>query len=238
MNVYNKILEWRENGRKFIIPLIDPDKYNRTSIEVLSNSANVPPIIFVGGSMVTENTENVVADIKSILGQSSDVALFPGDYGQLAQSADALLFLSLVSGRNPEYLIGQHVKAAPIVRRLGIEVIPTAYMLIDGGKITSVQYVSCTMPLPNDKPDLCVATAMAAEMLGLKMIYLEAGSGAQKPVPPHIISSVRKNISIPLIVGGGLRTPEAVNEAFEAGADLVVVGTAFERFPQRLNMFM
>lgn len=238
MNVYNKILEWRQNNHKHIIPLIDPDKYNRTIIEALANSANVPPIVFVGGSMVTKNTEDVVANIKSILGQSTDVALFPGDYGQLAQSADALLFLSLVSGRNAEYLIGQHVKAAPIVRRLGIEVIPTAYMLIDGGKITSVQYVSCTMPLPNDKPDLSVATAMAAEMLGHKMIYLEAGSGALTPVPQHIISSVRKNTSIPLIVGGGLRTPEVVNEAFEAGADLVVVGTAFERFPQRLNMFM
>ncbi len=238
MKVYDKILEWRQTGQKKIIPLIDPDKYSRSVIENLASSVSAPPIIFVGGSFVSANTERVVVDIKSVFGQSAYVVLFPGDYGQLAQSADALLFLSLVSGRNAEYLIGQHVKAAPIVKRLEIEVIPTAYMLIDGGKITSVQYVSGTMPLPNDKPELAVATAAAAEMLGHKMIYLEAGSGALIPVSPQIVSSVRDSVSLPLIVGGGLRSPEAISEAFDAGADFVVVGTALEKFPQRLNMFM
>ncbi len=123
------------------------------------------------------------------------------------------------------------------MKRFGIEVIPTAYMLIDGGKITSVQYVSGTLPLPNDKPELSVATAVAAEMLGQKMVYLEAGSGAQTPVNQDIISSVHKNISLPLIVGGGLRTPDAVNRAFDAGADMVVVGTALEKYPQQLSRF-
>ncbi len=235
--VYDKILEWKKNGHKKVIPLIDPDKYNRAIVEALASSDNIPQIIFVGGSLVSANTGEVVDDIKLIIGKSADVVLFPGDYSQLTASADALLFLSLVSGRNSEYLIGQHVKAAPVLKRFGIEVIPTAYMLIDGGKITSVQYVSGTLPLPNDKPELSVATAVAAEMLGQKMVYLEAGSGAQTPVNQDIISSVHKSISLPLIVGGGLRTPDAVNRAFDAGADMVVVGTALEKYPQQLSRF-
>lgn len=231
MKVFEKIESWRSQGRKVIVPLIDPDRYDAAFIDSLAAGRRCVPMLFVGGSVVASDTDAVVRDIKARLGKSTDVVLFPGDYGQIAASADALLFLSLVSGRNPEYLVGQQVKAAPIISRLAIESIPTAYLLIDGGRATSVQYVSATSPLPADKPDLVVATALASEMLGFRLVYLEAGSGALNPVGPAVISAVRAAVSLPLIVGGGLRTPEAVSAAFDAGADMAVVGTAFERNP-------
>ncbi len=237
MGVLDKLLKLKSEGRKMVIPLIDPDRYNPDVISRLVTRGHVPPIIFVGGSIVSSNTEDVVDNIKGLVGSSSDIVLFPGDYSQIARSADALLFLSLVSGRNPEYLIGQQVKAAPVLKRVGLEVISVAYMLIDGGRTTSVQYVSNTMPLPADKQDLAVATALASEMLGLKMVYLEAGSGAGKPVCAETISAVRSAISLPIIVGGGIRSVEAAKAAFDSGADFVVVGTAIEKSPEIADLF-
>lgn len=232
MGVFNKIAEWRAKGRKVIVPLIDPDRYDVSVVDSFAASGWDVPLLFVGGSVVTHDTGSVVRDIKSRFGGKTDVVLFPGDYSQISPSADAILFLSLLSGRNPEYLIGQQVKSAPVIRELGMEAIPTAYVLIDGGRVTSVQYVSNTLPIPSDKPDLVVATAIAAEMLGFRMIYLEAGSGASRPVSPKVVTAVRAAVGLPIVVGGGLRTAEAVKDVFEAGADLVVVGTAFEQDPE------
>ena len=237
MGVLDKIQALASDGRRIVVPLIDPDRFNPAILDSLVGRKRIPPAIFVGGSIVSADTNAVVRRIKSYVGDSSEVVLFPGDCSQLSSSADALLLLSLVSGRNPEYLIGQHVKSAPKIRRLGLEAIPTAYMLIDGGRATSVQYVSGTMPLPADKVDLSVATAMAAELLGFKMLYLEAGSGARIPVSSDIISAVRSSVSIPIIVGGGVRSAEAVGRAFAAGADIVVIGTALEQNPALANEF-
>lgn len=237
MDVYDKILRMKAERRRGVVLLIDPDRYSPSVVDSLVGRGHVPDLIFVGGSVVLSDTETVVSDVKRRVGDAASVILFPGDYSQLAPSADALLFLSLVSGRNPEYLIGQHVKAAHVVKRLGLEVIPTAYMLIDGGRQTSVQYVSSTMPLPADKPDLAAATALAAEMLGMKMIYLEAGSGALNPVRGEIIGAVRASVSVPLIVGGGLRDSASIDSAFASGADFVVVGTAIERQPELADIF-
>lgn len=236
MGVYNKIAEWRAIGRKVIVPLIDPDRYDASVVDSFAASGRNVPLLFVGGSVVTHDTEAVVRDIKSRIGGKADVVLFPGDYSQISPSADAILFLSLLSGRNPEYLIGQQVKSAPVIRELGMEAIPTAYLLIDGGRVTSVQYVSNTLPIPYDKPDLVMATAMAAEMLGFRLVYLEAGSGASRPVSPDVVTAVRAAVGLPIIVGGGLRTPEAVKTVFDAGADIVVVGTAFEKDPNAVQM--
>lgn len=231
MGVFGKIEDWRAKGRKVVVPLIDPDRYDPHVVDTFAASGQDVPLLFVGGSVVTHDTDSVVRDIRSRLGGKTDIVLFPGDYSQLAPSADALLFLSLLSGRNPEYLIGQQVKSAPVIRQLGIESIPTAYLLIDGGRVTSVQYVSNTTPIPSDKPDLVVATAIAAEMLGFRMIYLEAGSGAARPVSTNVVAAVRAAVDLPIIVGGGLRTADAAKKVFEAGADIVVVGTAFEQDP-------
>ncbi len=237
MGVFDKLVALKSKSRRMVIPLIDPDRYNPDVITRFVDRGHIPPIILVGGSIVSANTEDVVASIKGIVGSSSDVILFPGDYSQIARSADALLFLSLVSGRNPEYLIGQQVKAAPVLKRVGVEIISVAYMLIEGGRTTSVQYVSNTMPIPGDKPDLAVATAIASEMLGFKMLYLEAGSGACKAVSSDLISAVRSAVSLPIIVGGGIRSVDASNAAFEAGADFVVVGTVIEKSPEIADVF-
>lgn len=231
-NTLDRIVRAVERGQKMVAMLIDPDKYNAATLQNLQRSGNLPDIVLVGGSIVQTDTDAVVGDIKRTVGKESMVILFPGDEGQLSAQADALLFLSLVSGRNPEYLIGQQVRAAVKVRQMGLETIATAYMLIDGGRRTSVEYVSNTMPLPADKPDLAVATAMASELMGMQMAYLEAGSGALNPVPTRTIEMVRKAVRMPLIVGGGLRTRASVEAAFEAGADIAVVGTAIEQNPE------
>ncbi len=228
-SIYNKILNWKAQNKKTFALLIDPDKYVPTTLQQIYNSSPLPDLIFVGGSLVMNDTTKTITNIKSITQDKTPIVLFPGDYSQISPNADALLLLSLVSGRNPEYLIGQHTKAALRIKQIGIETIPTAYMLIDGGRVTSVQYISGTTPLPADKTDLSTATALASEMLGMKMIYLEAGSGALNPVPKEIISAIRQNVNIPLIVGGGLRSPQAIKNAFDAGADIVVIGTAIEQ---------
>lgn len=237
-DVYGEICQLRKSGQKAVAWLIDPDRYARTTLERLKTGGLIPRFILVGGSLVGADADAVIRDIKATAGDSSRILIFPGDYSQLSAAADALLLLSLVSGRNPEYLIGQHVKAAPHIRRIGLEAIPTAYMLIDGGKKTSVEYISDTTPIPADKTDIAQATAIAAELLGMKAIYLEAGSGASRPVEPEMIKAVKNVTQIPLFVGGGLRSSSSIRKALEAGADIAVVGTAIERDPDIAEQFL
>lgn len=226
------IQEKIRKGYKLLAVLLDPDKVNfeeHRLLEHLSGECS-PDLFLVGGSLLTKGSvHQTVTWLKERL--PVPVWLFPGNYLHLTPAADALLFLSLVSGRNPDFLIGQHVVAAPLIKRMNLAVIPTAYLLIDGGIPTTVSYMSNTQPIPADKPDVAVATAMAAELLGMQMVYLEAGSGALYPVSASVITAVRKAISLPLVVGGGIRSAKALETAYQAGADIVVVGTAWEQNP-------
>lgn len=237
MKILDVLLQKKLAGKKSIAVLIDPDKVeDPTRLHQLINLAveNCVDFFFVGGSLVTTtNLSEVVHSIKAQV--SVPVVLFPGNSIQIDSSADALLFLSLISGRNPELLIGQHVIAAPIIRNTKLEVIPTGYMLINSGRTTSVAYISNTTPIPEDKYSLGACTAMAGEMLGLKLIYLDAGSGAEAAISPKMISAVRKVVNVPLIVGGGLNTSRKAIAALEAGADLIVIGNALEKDPSLLT---
>ena len=224
--LYDKIKLLQERREHQLAVLIDPDKADDLNRTIATLKKVRADIVLVGGSLVNTDTRAVVAQLKQHISQP--VILFPGNASQFASNADALLLLSLISGRNAEYLIGQHVNAAVKIAQSGIEVIPTGYILIDGGTPTSVQYMSDTQPIPNNKVDIATATALAGEQLGLKMIYLEAGSGAKIPVNDAIISSVRRAIDIPIIVGGGLRSMAEVERVWSAGADIAVVGTAIE----------
>ena len=213
--------------------LIDPDKIpDENSLQKLAERCeeNQVDYIFTGGSLL--NTRTVDWTV-SILKQHTHIpiALFPGDCTQFTEKADALLLLSLVSGRNPEYLIGQHVKSAVSLRKSGIEIIPTAYCLVESGTTTSVEYISNTRPLPRNKPDIACSTALAGELLGMQLVYLEAGSGAKRPVPISIIRKVKECLSVPLIVGGGIRSAEDASNALDAGADLIVIGNGIEKNP-------
>ncbi len=214
--------------RKGFIWLIDPDKYNGSQIasqSVIATTGRVD-LIFTGGSLVFSPVDSLITRIKSLT--DIPVVLFPGSPLQLSNLADGILLLSLISGRNPDYLIGNHVISAPFLRESGVEIIPTGYLLVDGGRETSVSYISNSRPIPADKPDIAVATALAGEMLGLKVIYMDAGSGALNRISPAMIEAVASVISVPLIIGGGLRNPSDVRDAYAAGADAVVVGNAAE----------
>lgn len=237
-NIYQTITENRSAGKKMLAVLLDPDKCNGTVLNPIISSLekNPPTFVFVGGSHTIESSNLLIENLKSKL--DIPIIQFPGNATQFSENADALLFLSLISGRNAEFLIGQHVYSAMAVRNSGIEVIPTAYILIDGGKNTSVQYMSNTSPIPHDKNDIAVSTAVAGELLGLKLVYLEAGSGARNPVSASMIKAVRKNINVPLIVGGGISSLESLKSTFDAGADLVVVGNAFETDSEKINRFV
>ncbi len=218
-----------EAGKKVFAVLIDPDKLSDQNLLKLiaAMEAALPDIILVGGSLMASKAEHAVGLLKEHL--AMPVILFPGSLLQLTPNADGILFISLISGRNPDLLIGNHVVSAPVIKRFGIEVISTGYILIEGGTTTSVEYMSQTKPIPANKNDIAVATALAGEMLGQKLIYLEGGSGALHPVPAEMIKAVKENISIPLIVGGGLNTSEKIQNACDAGADIIVVGNAFEK---------
>jgi len=231
---YDKL---NDRSRKRIALLVDPDGYDDQGLNELIGYINMnpPDLLLVGGSLLFNPIELTITALK--LGTSLPVFLFPGNAFQLSDRADGILFLSLISGRNPEFLIGNHVLAAPHLQRAGIEVIPTAYMLIENGSSTSVEYMSNTRPIPGNKTDIAVATAMAGEMLGLKSIYLEAGSGAAHPVASNMISAIRKQISLPLMVGGGIRSAETALEVFDAGADLIVVGNVMEKEPKLIKEF-
>ena len=225
MNVFN---QYFNRTQKQIAILVDPDKHTPHSAAMLAKKidASRANLIFVGGSLVSNSVYDIITAIKSATNKS--VVIFPGSPHQVSANADAMLMLSLVSGRNPQFLIGDAVSAAMAIKKSGIETISTAYILIDGGRCTSVQYVSNTSPIPADKVDIAVSTAVAATLLGMKAIYLEAGSGALNPVSPKIISAVKQNTDVPLIVGGGLRSQDAIKQAFTAGADIVVIGSAVE----------
>ena len=227
--IYSHIANRSARGEKLLAVLIDPDKMQLPSVAAFIRKVNCSSVthIFVGGSWVEDGkTEAVVAEIKkyTIL----PVILFPGGANQITPLADGLLFLSLLSGRNPEYLIGQQLKAVPKLKNIPIEVIPTGYILIDGGTETSTQKVSQTGPLPPSDAETIVNTSLAGQYLGMQLIYLEAGSGAKTPVPCEVIKKVAESISIPLVVGGGIRSVDALENAYNAGAAMVVIGTAFE----------
>lgn len=228
--VLNLFKQRVREGKKSLALLIDPDDINKSGLGAVINAAieNRVDYFFVGGSLITTN--NLSSVIECIKSQSNiPCVLFPGNAIHIHSDADAILFLSLISGRNPELLIGQHVVAAPVIKRSRLEVIPTGYMLIHSGKPTSVSYMSNTQPIPNDKPSLAVSTAMAGEMLGLQCIYLDAGSGAIEPVPSKMIKAVKRNIDSTLIVGGGINTTRKAKEALEAGADIIVIGNAAQK---------
>lgn len=217
--------------------LVDPDKLDDASYRVhLEQHVHEFDLVLIGGSLVTgSDLVEKTRWLKSIC--PGPLTLFPGAVHQLNGNLDAVLLLSLISGRNPELLIGQHVVAAPLIRELGLEAISTGYMLIDGGKPTTASYISNTLPIPRDKPSIAAATAMAAEQLGMHCIYLDTGSGANFTVPPDVIAAVRKACDLPLIVGGGIRSIAEADAAYKAGADLVVVGTLFEKEPELLAGF-
>lgn len=235
MNLYDSLVEKRNKGIKAFSVLLDPDKLDKESCIRIVNMALESKIdyFFVGGSLITENNLNLI--IKIIKSNTSiPVILFPGSHLQIDVTADAILLLTLISGRNPDFLIGQHVVAAPILKKSKLEILSTGYMLVDCGKQTTVSYISNTTPIPHDKPSVAVCTAMAGEMLGLKLLYLDGGSGAMYPVSKKMIAMVRKSTEIPLIVGGGINTVQKATDALEAGADMIVVGNGIEKNPKLL----
>ena len=228
-NIYRDILTSIFNSKRLLAVLIDPDKMPIENVSdfILKVNDSRATHIFVGGSEVDEGkTERLIVEIKKYA--QLPIILFPGDHIQISDKADALLFLSLISGRNPEYLIGKQVEAISKLREADLEIVPTGYILLENGRQTSVERVSKTKPIERNNIDLIMDTAKAGELLGMKLIYLEAGSGATHPIEPSIIERVRTQLNIPLIVGGGMRSTQAIEEAYQAGASMVVVGTAFE----------
>ena len=234
-NIYNNILKSKAKNEKLLAILLDPDKIDLNNTETLIEKINQSPAthLFIGGSQVDNN---ILAELILKIKQNCalPIVLFPGNPSQISDKADAILFLSLISGRNPDFLIEHQVKAAPILKKTQLEIISTGYMLIESGTETAVERVSKTKPLHRNNPDLVLATAQAGEMLGNKLIYLEAGSGAKHTVPIEMIKKVAQNLEIPLIVGGGIIDLQGIQNAYDAGADLVVIGTAFEN---DLNFF-
>ncbi|HRB74881.1 MAG TPA: geranylgeranylglyceryl/heptaprenylglyceryl phosphate synthase [Niabella sp.] len=230
MEIYSSLVEKKKAAKKSFVVLIDPDDITLSSLErliSLSKKAGVD-YFFVGGSLViSTHLDEVVQQIKS----SCDipVVLFPGNPSQLSKYADSLLYLSLISGRNPELLIGQHVVSAPFVKRSGLEIIPTGYIVVDGGAPTTVSYISNAAPIPSNKNDIALCTAMAGEMLGMKLIYMDAGSGAKQPITESMIAAVSENVQVPLIIGGGISDPEKAYRNCKAGADVIVIGNAIEK---------
>jgi len=228
-SVYTKILHAKLKGKKLLAVLLDPDKLEPDNIEetILHLHPEKVDFIFIGGSTVKNGiTEVFVKKLKEFT--NIPLVLFPGDYSQINKHADAVLFLSLLSGRNPEYLINQQIQSVPLLQKTTLEIIPTGYILIDGGVETAVQRVSETKPIAPENIKEIVHTACAGMYLGSKLIYLEAGSGAKDPVPLNVIKKVNEKLNIPLIIGGGIRTKQQLKIAYQNGADLVVVGTAFE----------
>ncbi|RKS95151.1 putative glycerol-1-phosphate prenyltransferase [Flavobacterium limicola] len=228
-NLYSQIIQAKRNNQKLLAILLDPDKIDLNTVAILISKIDQSPAthIFIGGSYVTTNIlDELIVKIK----QNCDlpIVLFPGNPSQISDKADAILFLSLISGRNPDYLIEHQVKAAPILKKTKLEVISTGYILIESGTETAVERVSKTKPLNRNNLDLALATAQAGEMLGNKLIYLEAGSGAKQAVPLEMIELVAQNIEVPLLVGGGIVDLQGIQNAYDSGADLVIIGTAFE----------
>src|SRR5579863_7645809 len=234
--IYQTLLEKKKTHQKSFAVLIDPDKVNEQKVEELTQLAVEAKVdyLLVGGSLVISNhLDEVVQHIKKNC--DIPVILFPGTPSQVSKYADALLYLSLISGRNPDLLIGQHVISAPFVKKSGLEIISTGYMVIDGGAPTTVSYISNATPIPADKNEIALCTAMAGEMLGMKLIYMDAGSGARHPIREEMIACVARNIEVPLVVGGGIRDPEKAYRNCKAGADIIVVGNAIEKDPSLIR---
>lgn len=228
--IYQELVEKKQRGQKSFAVLIDPDKADIQAVnQLVKLSVNAGVDYFlVGGSLVISNRlDEVVQQIKAVC--NIPVILFPGSPSQVSVYADGLLYLSLISGRNPELLIGQHVISAPFVKQSGLEIISTGYMVVDGGAPTTVSYISNAAPLPADKNEIAMCTAMAGEMLGMKVIYMDAGSGAKRPITESMIQGVAGQIEAPLIVGGGITDPEKAYRNCKAGADVIVIGNAIEK---------
>ena len=237
--IYQEITNAFQENRRLLAVLLDPDKVDFQQIKSLVTKINQSPAthILIGGSVVFSNfIEKIIAEIK--LFTHLPVVLFPGNPSQIAQNADGILFLSLLSGRNPDYLIEHQVKSAPLLKKSNLEIIPTAYLLIESGGITAVEKVSKTVPISRENIDEAIATAQAGELMGNKLIYLEAGSGALQAVPKEMIEQVSASVEIPIIVGGGIRTKEGIELAYKSGATMVVIGTAFENNIEFFNQIL
>ncbi len=231
-NIYRQLLQLKQEGKKAFAVLIDPDDISPEQAAILAQKcadAGVDYVLFGGSIMVSDHWNDCIRSFKSV--SDIPVILFPGSPAQVCKSADALLYLSLISGRNPDLLIGQHVISAPAIKASGLEVMATGYMVIDGGVPTAVSYMSHSAPLPHNKPELALCTAWAGEMQGKQLIYMDAGSGAKYPISQEMIKKVSDNIAIPLIIGGGIRDVEGLQKALDAGAQVVVVGNAIEKNP-------
>ena len=230
--LYDIFIDRKKNQKKCFAVLIDPDKVAEPQLDELirlSNDARVDYFLVGGSLVISSHLDEVVQYIKANC--SIPVILFPGSPSQVSKYADALLYLSLISGRNPELLIGQHVISAPVVKKSGLEIMPTGYMVIDGGAPTTVSYISNAAPIPRDKNEIAMCTAMAGEMLGMKLIYMDSGSGARFPITESMIEKVSQVIEAPLIIGGGITDPEKAYLNCRAGADIIVVGNAIEKDP-------
>lgn len=238
-SIYALFTEAMHQKRKLFLVLMDPDHFHQesdlVSFLVYINRAK-PDLVLLGGSLTANGTEGLLRRFKSSC--SIPIVLFPGNTFQFTPEADALLLLSLISGRNPDLLIGQHVVFAQALKQSGIEAISTGYLLIESGQTTAVEYISNTRPIPRTKPEIAAATALAGTFIGNKLIYLEAGSGAEMPVPSAMIAKVKQTIDVPLIVGGGIRTKTDVTNALLAGADAIVVGNIFESYPEWIEPFV
>lgn len=223
----------KAGGKKLLAILIDPDKIESLDkITLLAEKKQVAAIL-VGGSLISKgNVDETIMGIRK--NYSGTILIFPGDFSQASSKADAILFLSLISGRNADLLIGKHVLFAPQIKQSGLEVIPCGYMLVNSGTPTSVEYISNTVPIPHHKPDIAASTALAGEMLGLKCLYMESGSGADHEVSSEMIKQVAGSVQIPLIIGGGIKTKAQIESAWNAGATMVVVGTVIEENPDWL----
>lgn len=235
-SIYSSLTEKKRAGRKSFAVLIDPDKVNDERIDQLVRLAIDSEVDYflVGGSLVVSNyLDDCLIRIRQNC--SIPTVLFPGSPSQISKYADALLYLSLISGRNPELLIGQHVVSAPAVKKSGLEIMPTGYMVVDGGAPTTVSYISNASPLPSDKNEIAVCTAMAGEMLGMRLIYMDAGSGAKRPITESMIEQVAHSIQVPLIIGGGIIHPEKAYRNCQSGADVIVVGNAIEKDPSLIR---
>lgn len=232
------LIENITTNKKSLALLIDPDKHNKDSLISLIEltKKHTPDLLLVGGSLLFADVSKTIQLIKEHT--NIPIYIFPGNQLHVSNNADGILFLSLISGRNPEFLIGNHILAAPKLKASKLEVVPTGYILVDCGKQTSVAYMSNTTPIPYDKNDIAIATAQAGELLGLKVIYLEGGSGAKQPVSESMIHAVKSQLDIPLIVGGGIRTSHDLKNALNAGADMVVIGNCIENEPEKLEAFV
>ncbi|MBS1510146.1 MAG: geranylgeranylglyceryl/heptaprenylglyceryl phosphate synthase [Bacteroidetes bacterium] len=234
--IYQSLTDRKQLGKKSFAVLIDPDKVNDASMASLIDLAVASKVDYflVGGSLVISN---YLDDCLRFIKKSCNIPtiLFPGSPSQVSKYADALLYLSLISGRNADLLIGQHVISAPVVKQSGLEVMPTGYMVIDGGAPTTVSYISNATPIPSDKNEIAMCTAMAGEMLGMKLIYMDAGSGARRAITEEMITKVAQSIEVPLIIGGGITDPEKAYLNCKAGADVIVVGNAIEKDPNLIK---